>query len=43
VAAKIKDYFARNTEFTLFTFEHRFDMLKGKESFRILKLKEVDQ
>jgi hypothetical protein len=41
VAAKIKDYFARNTEFTLFTFEHRFDILKG--SFKILKLKEEDR
>ena len=43
VAPEILQFLAKNGGFTPFTFEHRFDMLKGKGSFKILKLKEVDQ
>jgi len=39
----IQHLFSENGEFTLFTFQHRLDMLERKGGFEILKLKEADR
>jgi len=41
MAPEILQVLVKNGGFTLFTFEHRFDILKG--GFEILNLKEADR
>jgi len=43
MAPEILQFLAKNGGFTLFTFEHRSDMLKGKGGLRNLRLKEAGQ